>query len=133
MIGRALRMKLVVATALLIGFVVALGACGSKPHVNRAPKATAADAEASGDAVDRPKTHDAADRARAEAEESPDAPVSSQGKHWGGWQYQGTRDDCFYVVGRRCFTDEKKACAAAKCKSGACDVVGGGPATITCR
>lgn len=126
MIGSALRMKLAVATAL----VIALAACGGKPHVNRAPKAIADDDTA---AADRPKTHDAADRARAEAAENPDEPVSSQGKHWGGWRYQGSRDDCFFVVGRRCFADEKKACAAAKCKNDECEVTGGGPATVSCR
>ncbi len=113
-------MKLAVAT-----IVVMLAACGGKPHLHRATATAEED--------DRPKTHDAAERARAEAAANPEEPVSGEGKHWGGWRYQGTRDDCFFVVGRRCFDDEHKACAAAKCKSGECDVTGGGPATVTCK
>jgi len=53
---------------------------------------------------------------------------------WKGWRYQGDRNDCFYVVGRRCFKTQKKACAAARCrKPKACKVVGGGPATVSCE
>jgi hypothetical protein len=125
MIGVASRMKHLAAFV-----VVMLAACGGKPHTNRAP----AHADTTDDeGVDRPKTHDAADRARAEAAASPDEPVPGDGKHWGGWRYQGARDDCFFVVGRRCFADQRKACAAAKCKSDECDVTGGGPATVSCK
>jgi len=53
---------------------------------------------------------------------------------WGGWRYQGDRNECFYVVGRRCFKSENAACQAARCKSPKkCDVVGGGPATVGCK
>ena len=52
---------------------------------------------------------------------------------WGGWRYQGDRDDCFYVVGRRCFKTKKLACAAAHCALDRCGVVGGGPASVKCR
>jgi hypothetical protein len=113
---------------LAVALALSLAACGGKPHRHRAPD--------HGDAVadgDRPKTHDAAERAKAEAAANPDEPVSGQGKHWGGWRYEGTRDDCFFVVGRRCFDDEQRACAAAKCKSGECEIHGGGPATVTCK
>ena len=111
----------------LAALVIVVAACGSRPHRHaRAPES--ADADDGG-----PKTHDAAARARAEAAEHPEDPVAGTGKHWGGWRYQGSRDDCFFVVGRRCFSDEKQACAAAKCKSSECDVEGGGPATISCR
>src|SRR5690606_32881795 len=41
----------------------------------------------------------AAERAAAEREASTDEPVP-EGKAWGGWRYQGKRDDCFYVVER---------------------------------
>ncbi len=52
---------------------------------------------------------------------------------WAGWRYQGTRSECFYVLGRRCFKTEKAACAAAHCKAGTkCSSTGGGPATISC-
>nr|HEX4316866.1 hypothetical protein [Kofleriaceae bacterium] len=58
---------------------------------------------------------------------------SDNGK-WGGWKYQGDRDDCFFVVGRKCYKTEKLACNAARCKTAAlCDVVGGGPATVSCK
>ncbi len=57
--------------------------------------------------------------------------VDKPGKKWAGWRYQGTRSDCFYVLGRRCFKSEKEACAAAHCKT-KCTSTGGGPATITC-
>jgi hypothetical protein len=58
----------------------------------------------------------------------------SDGGKWGGWRYQGDRDDCFYVIGRRCFKTEKSACNAAKCKTPAsCKVSGGGPASISCE
>jgi hypothetical protein len=54
-------------------------------------------------------------------------------KKWGGWRYQGTRDDCFYVLGRRCFKTQKAACSAAHCKGAtSCNVSGGGPATVSC-
>jgi hypothetical protein len=122
-------MKLAAAIAVAIG----LAACGTNPHRHAHAKPAGDAGEDSGDGIDRPKTHDAAERARAEAANAPEESVSGDGKHWGGWRYQGARDDCFYVVGRRCFTDEKKACAAAKCKSGECDVSGGGPATVTCE
>jgi len=58
---------------------------------------------------------------------------TSAGK-WGGWRYQGDRNECFYVVGRRCFKNENAACQAAHCKSPKkCDIVGGGPATVGCK
>lgn len=114
--------------ASLLLSVTVVAACGGKPHRHRAATTASADAD-----DDRPKTHDAAARAKAEAAASPEESVSGDGKHWGGWRYQGSRDDCFFVVGRRCFTDEQRACAAAKCKGGECELHGGGPATVTCK
>jgi hypothetical protein len=58
-----------------------------------------------------------------------DAPT----KKWGGWRYQGDRDDCFYVVGRKCFRTKKVACSAARCSPGSCEIIGGGPATVQCK
>src|SRR5688572_17946907 len=53
---------------------------------------------------------------------------------WGKWRYAGDRNDCFYVVGRRCFKTENAACQAARCKAPKkCDTVGGGPATVSCK
>ncbi len=55
-------------------------------------------------------------------------------KKWGTWRYSGERDDCFYVVGRRCFKSKANACKAVGCKAGKkCNVVGGGPATVSCK
>ena len=76
---------------------------------------------------DEPTT--AAEKQRREAKASGE----SDGGKWGGWRYQGDRNDCFYVVGRRCFKSEKSACNAAKCKTpAACKSTGGGPATVAC-
>lgn len=53
---------------------------------------------------------------------------------WGTWSYSGNRDDCFYVLGRRCFKTKKAACRAARCKRGTkCKSTGGGPATVSCK
>ena len=51
---------------------------------------------------------------------------------WGGWRYTGDRNDCFFVVGRRCFKSEAAACAAARCGKRACETTGGGPAAVAC-
>jgi hypothetical protein len=37
------------------------------------------------------------------------------------------------VLGRKCFKTEKAACTAAACKATKCEVVGGGPATVSCH
>jgi hypothetical protein len=75
----------------------------------------------------------AAERARLEHADSGEKDVDEpEGGSWGGWRYQGATDDCFFVVGRKCFAEEKAACKAAKCKKGKCKVEGGGPATISC-
>ncbi len=64
--------------------------------------------------------------------EDPDA-VARGGKKWGGWRYAGSRDECFYLVKRKCFATEAAACKAAKCGRGKCAVSGAGPATVKCR
>jgi len=51
---------------------------------------------------------------------------------WGGWRYTGDRNECFFVVGRRCFKTEASACAAARCGAKKCTTTGGGPATVAC-
>ena len=52
---------------------------------------------------------------------------------WAGWRYQGQRNECFYVLGRRCFKNEKTACSAAHCGGKSkCTTTGGGPATVAC-
>jgi len=77
------------------------------------------------------KDETAAERARREYAE--EEKVSGDGKAWGGWQYQGARDECFFKVGRKCFTEEQDACKAAKCGKGKCRVDGGGPAIVSCK
>lgn len=61
----------------------------------------------------------------------------SDARPWGGWRYQGDRDDCFYVVGRRCFKSRKRACRVACGTKTAtvdmCTIDGGGPASVTCN
>jgi hypothetical protein len=74
----------------------------------------------------------AAERARAEKAAAADDDVSAKDKKWGGWRYQGHRDDCFFLVKRRCFDKRADACAAARCGKKQCVVEGGGPATIRC-
>jgi hypothetical protein len=81
------------------------------------------------------KDESAAERARREAKAAGEDDVSSQGKAWGGWRYTGSRDECFYVVGRKCFAELRDACKAAGCRSAKpaqCRVQGGGPASISC-
>ena len=58
--------------------------------------------------------------------------VEEPGGKWGGWRYTGERNECFFVVGRRCFKTETAACAAAQCGKRKCEVAGGGPATVGC-
>ena len=66
--------------------------------------------------------------------EAPDPErVSDAGKQWGGWRYSGARDECYFLVGRKCFATEAAACKAAKCGRKRCDTSGAGPATVTCR
>jgi hypothetical protein len=71
----------------------------------------------------------AAARAHQEAEAKGEIP---KGKKWGGWRYQGDRDECFYIVGRKCFKTEKAACKAADCGGAKCNSVGASPATVSC-
>ena len=77
--------------------------------------------------ADEPQTAKEKQRQEAEAK----GEVQPGGK-WGGWRYTGDRNDCFFVVGRRCFKTEAAACAAAKCGKRKCEVTGGGPATVAC-
>ena len=103
-ISPSLWLSLSLAAALVLG-------CGSDP-----PK--------SGD----PTT--AKEKQRRDAEAKGDGPTS--GGKWGGWRYTGDRNDCFFVVGRRCFKTEAAACAAARCGKRKCEVTGGGPAAVAC-
>jgi hypothetical protein len=78
--------------------------------------------------------HSAAERARDELAASGEtSEPPPKGASWGGWRYQGARDDCFYVVGRKCFVEEATACKVAKCGKKKCKIDGGGPATVSCK
>ncbi len=77
---------------------------------------------------DEPTT--AKDKQRRDAEAREETGPSA-GK-WGGWRYTGDRNDCFFVVGRRCFKSEAAACAAARCGRKKCETTGGGPASVAC-
>lgn len=79
------------------------------------------------------KPQTAAARARAEKAESTEEPVDDKGKKWGGWRYQGKRDDCFFLVKRKCYDNRADACSAARCGKRQCIVDGGGPATVRCE
>ncbi|MBS1120890.1 MAG: hypothetical protein H6Q90_3118 [Deltaproteobacteria bacterium] len=78
---------------------------------------------------DEPTT--AKEKQAAEARASGESSGST--KNWGTWRYSGDRNDCFFVVGRKCFKTENAACQAARCKlPKKCETVGGGPATVSC-
>jgi hypothetical protein len=76
----------------------------------------------------------AAEYQRRKAKEAGELDDPSETGKWGGWKYQGERDDCRFVLGRKCFTKRDEACKAAKCggKTPKCQVDGGGPAIVTC-
>ncbi len=95
----------------LLALVLALGCGGAQSDANE------------------PKT--AKEKQLQEARKSGELDDSG-GNKWAGWRYQGERKDCRFVFGRKCFKTEKAACTA-NCKSNLCDVVGGGPATVTCK
>lgn len=74
----------------------------------------------------------AEEKAKAKKGEGDDGEPMA-GKKTSKWRYQGERDNCFFLVGRRCFKTEKAACQAAKCKApSTCQTEGAGPATLTC-
>src|ERR1043165_4054119 len=77
--------------------------------------------------TDEPTT--AKEKQRREAAGRGDA---ASGGKWGGWGYTGARNECFFIVGRRCFKTETAACASARCGKKKCEVTGGGPAAVTC-
>jgi hypothetical protein len=79
-----------------------------------------------------PPGETAAARAKREHAEAGEDEVSGEGKAWGGWRYTGSRDECFFVVGRRCFAELEPACKAARCGKDRCVTEGGGPATVRC-
>jgi hypothetical protein len=77
--------------------------------------------------TDEPTT--AKEKQRRDAAASGEA--DAKGK-WGGWRYTGDRNECFFVIGRKCFKTEAAACAAARCGAKKCVTEGGGPAAVAC-
>ncbi|MEZ4402904.1 MAG: hypothetical protein R3B06_22980 [Kofleriaceae bacterium] len=113
-------MARIVAVALVASLAFACG--GPLPPEARRSKARSVERAAEG------KTGSEATRDDADEDK-----VSGRGKQWGGWRYTGSRDSCFFMVGRACFESEKDACEAAKCGAKKCVADGGGPATMRCR
>lgn len=72
----------------------------------------------------------AKEKQKREAEASGETDRKSS--KFAGWRYQGDRKDCFFVVGRKCFKSQEKACYAA-CKTKQCKNDGGAPATMICK
>jgi hypothetical protein len=103
----------------LILAALALGACGGAAEDVNAPQT-------------------ARDKQLQEAKANGELDESG-GKPWGGWRYQGDRESCFYVVGRRCFKSKKTACATAcrvptkTASADMCTIDGGGPASVSCK
>ena len=77
---------------------------------------------------DEPTT--AKDKQRRDADASGSPALSGGGRN--GWRYTGDRNDCFFVVGRRCFKTQVAACTAAKCGKAKCEASGAGPAAVSC-
>jgi hypothetical protein len=78
--------------------------------------------------TDEPTT--AREKLRRDAEAKGD--LDDGGGKWAGWRYTGDRNDCFFVVGRRCFKTEAAACTAARCGKRTCETTGGGPTAVSC-
>jgi hypothetical protein len=81
---------------------------------------------------DPPRSDDPQTAKEKQRREAAASGESSSGGKWGGWRYTGDRDECFFVVGRKCFKTEASACAAARCGKAKCETTGGGPATVAC-
>lgn len=93
--------------------LVALGCAGPAPTSNE------------------PKT--AKDKQLQAMKATGDSDASGNATKWKGWRYTGDRAECRYRVGKRCFKTEKAACDAAACRGSTCEVVGAGPASVSCK
>jgi hypothetical protein len=79
---------------------------------------------------DEPST--AKEKLRREAKASGED--DGRAKPWGGWRYQGDRNDCFFTTGRKCFKTENAACQAVRCRAPKkCTSAGAAPATVSCK
>lgn len=110
-----------VAVAVVVAALIAMS-CGSTPK--RKGRGTA---KGGGD-----RDETAAEYQRRKMREAGELDEQQPGAGtWGGWKYQGERDTCQYVLGRKCYSKRENACKAAKCKT-KCNVDGGGPAKVSC-
>ena len=83
-----------------------------------------------GPSSDEPTT--AKEKQQREARATPDEAPGT--KQWGKWRYKGDRDECFFIVGAKCFKTENAACQTARCKKPMkCNAVGAAPATVSCK
>ena len=81
---------------------------------------------------DPPRSDDPQTAKEKQRREAAAAGEPSSGGKSSGWRYTGERDECFFVVGRKCFKTAAAACAAARCGSHKCQTTGGGPAAVAC-
>lgn len=111
-------MKPALLAALAAGLLT-LAACGGPPPAKRAKSSSSAKSKGKTPiTVVPPQEEDEVDR---------------EGKKWKGWRYTGQRDDCYYVVKRKCYTSRKKACKAAGCAKHDCRIDGAGPSRVSCE
>jgi hypothetical protein len=103
---------------LVVVLIIGSGACGGGGGGSAAPKGAKEPRNAKEKQMQEAKAAGETDGGEAK---------------WGKWRYTGDRNDCFYVLGKRCFKTEKAACQAAACKGDTkCKATGGGPATVSC-
>lgn len=82
--------------------------------------------------VEKGEPQTAREKQMLEAKKSGD--IDKPSPKWGKWRYRGDRNNCFYVVGARCFKTKNSACQAARCKAPkSCNYEGAGPATVSCK
>jgi hypothetical protein len=84
-----------------------------------------------GKEADEPQT--AREKMRREAKKDKDGDDST-GKAWGKWRYSGTRAECFFRTGQKCFKTEAAACSNLRCKKPQkCHAEGAAPAQVSCK
>jgi len=118
-------MKEVLRTAVVLFALLASGCAGARGDSPDSP-------DSKGDSSSKKHSSGKTPYTVVPPEEQDESEVDSEGKKWSGWRYKGKRDDCFYVVGRRCYKSQKKACKAAGCATADCRTSGAGPAKVIC-
>lgn len=113
--------SLVVVVALLAWAVLA--SCGGPPD----EATTMGTRRVRDDSASKPK-------AEQTAEYEDENSVGMEDRRVSRWRWKGTRKDCFFVVGNRCFETRAQACKAAGCKrSSDCRADESAPVQISCR